>query len=302
MALVVGRGLPLVVRVARDSDRAALLLAVAVRGLPPERAHWGRAMLAELCQIQGGRVRWRFSLGCARTAIVLRMRATVTGERGGDGLRTVMLGGVVTVLALGAYAPCRYPVLRDGARVWAAGAFLVALQAGCALCALGLLRGTTRAAVSARRRGLAGGLVVAAAWLAVIAPPALLKAWVAAPLAVALLVPALVARLTARDGAEARAGVGAALWSGVVGALLVFIVWMIETYARDGRPFDPQLLRDFHRSGGHDLAAYAVSGSLGTALGLLAIVPALALALGSLAGVGRRAPEPPPTAGRVGAA
>ena len=59
---------------------------------------------------------------------------------------------------------------------------------------------------------------------------------------------------------------------------------MTTTYVRDGRPYDAQMLRDFHASGSRDLAAYAVGDNLGAALGLLLIVPVVALALGSLAG------------------
>jgi hypothetical protein len=51
---------------------------------------------------------------------------------------------------------------------------------------------------------------------------------------------------------------------------------------RDGRPYDHGLIRDFHRSGGRDLATYAVSDNLGSGLVLLLLVPTVALALGSL--------------------
>ena len=104
------------------------------------------------------------------------------------------------------------------------------------------------------------------------------------PLAVALLVPAGVALLTARSGAGPRSARGAALWSGMAGSLLAFIVWVTATYASDGRPYVAQMLRDFHASGSLAVAAYAVGDALGAALGLLVIVPLVALAIGSLCG------------------
>src|SRR5207253_9934018 len=60
---------------------------------------------------------------------------------------------------------------------------------------------------------------------------------------VALLMPA---------GVGALAGSRAALWSSLVGGLLVFIVWVSATYLRDGGPYDAGLLRDFDRSGARD--------------------------------------------------
>ena len=66
------------------------------------------------------------------------------------------------------------------------------------------------------------------------------------------------------------------------GGLLVFTVWMTATYARDGRPYDAQLLRDFHRSGAPDLATLAIADALASALTLLILIPLVALAFGSL--------------------
>jgi len=51
---------------------------------------------------------------------------------------------------------------------------------------------------------------------------------------------------------------------------------------RDGRPYDTQLLRDFHHSRAPDLATLAVSDALASALGLLILIPLVALAFGSL--------------------
>ena len=262
------------------------MLALAVRGLPAERVEWGRAMCAELAGITGGRARRRFGLGCARAAVVLRLRASIGAPgRGGPAVRTIVLGAILTVLALAAYGLVRYPGLRSGLGVWASVAFFGVLMLGYAWLALTLSRGAGRAVIAARRHGLAGGLVVGAAWFLLLAPSALAKSLVFVPLGVALLAPAGVAVLTRRAGGDARSARDAALWSGLTGALLAFIVWVTATYASDGRPYDAQMLRDYRASGSHDLAAYAVGDNLGTALGLLVIVPVVALALGSITGL-----------------
>ena len=282
--LVAGRLLPAAIRTIRstdDGDLPARMLAAAVRGLPADRAAWGTAMLVESGQVGGAVDRWRFSLGCIRVAVALRFARR---NRGAAGLRAAVLGAVGGALALAAYGLVRYPGLRSSPGVWGTCVVLVLLLACYGAMALTLSRGSTRRAKVARNFGAAGGLVVGVAWFVSLAPSHLLKAWVFVPLLVALLVPALVAVLAGRASRDAGAATGAALWSGLVGGLLVFLVWVTVTYARDGRPYDAQMLRDFHRAGSHDLAAYAVADNLGAAIGLLVIVPTVALALGSLAG------------------
>ena len=98
----------------------------------------------------------------------------------------------------------------------------------------------------------------------------------------------LCRRAAARAGGVFTAGTRAALWSGIVGGLLVFTVSMTATYARDGRPYDPQLLRDLPHSGAPDLATLAVSDALASALTLLILIPLTALASGS---IGARLPR-----------
>jgi hypothetical protein len=68
---------------------------------------------------------------------------------------------------------------------------------------------------------------------------------------------------------QVTAGSRAALWSGILGRLLVFVVWMTSTYARDGRPYEAQLLRDFHPRGAPDPTTFAVRDDLASALILL---------------------------------
>ena len=158
---------------AGGGDGAAALLARAVRGLSAERAQWGSAMCAELAGVQGARARWSFSLGCARTALALRMRSSICApNRGGGGLRSSLLVALVATAALGFSAPVRYPALRSSPGTWVAAAFFSLLVLGYGVVALVLSRGTAARAVAARRYGFAGGLCVGAAWLMVVAPVA----------------------------------------------------------------------------------------------------------------------------------
>jgi hypothetical protein len=245
-------------------------------------------MCAELTGVPGKRARWAFSLGCARTALVLRLRSGIAVPRRGDrGVRVALLVAVAATGGLAAYAPVRYPALRSGAGTWLGEAALALLLLAYAAAGLALSRGSAARAVASRRYGLAGGLCVGLAWLMVVAPvaPAVIeKRLVFLPLTVALLAPAVVAALAGRASGDARAATAASLWSGLLGGLLVFVIWATTTYVRDGRPYDAQMLRDFHASGSRDLGAYAVSDNLGAALGMLLIVPFAALALGSLTG------------------
>jgi hypothetical protein len=278
-------------RATNARDRPAELLRVAIRGLPADRAEWGRAMLGELDEAPGSRARWRFSLGCAKAATAWRVRERLGGShRDGAAVRAVILAAVAASLALGAYGPVRY---RLPGATWPAVLTLVAVLLAYVLCALGLSRGMAPRAVVARRHGLIGGLAVGAAWLVVLFPTAPLKEWVAAPLLVAMLAPASVAALTARATRDARAATAAALWCGLAGGLVVFVISATAAYLQAGGPFDPQLIRDFQASGAPDLTAYAVSDNLGEALAMLMIVPTVALAAGSLAArLGPRVAQP----------
>jgi hypothetical protein len=271
-------------RVGDTGDRATALLSVAIRSLPAGRADWGQAMLGELEEAHGSRARWRFSVGCLNAALALRVRATFGGShRDGAVVRTTLLAAVAAALALGAYGLISYPLLTttQGARPGILA--LLAVLVGYVVCALGLSRGMTPRAVLARRYGLLGGVATAAAWLLAIFPTAALKEWVFVPLAIAILGPASVAMLAGRATRDRTAATAGALWSGLVGGIAVFVIWLSATYLHDGGPLDPQLIRDFHASGASNLTAYAVSENLGAALGMLAMIPTVALAAGSLA-------------------
>ena len=112
-----------------------------------------------------------------------------------------------------------------------------------------------------------------AGWLLGIAPPSALKGWVFLPLLIALFGPAVVAAVAGHRARDSRTGTLTALWSGLVGGLTVFIVWATVTYANAGGPYDAGLVKDFHKSGAHDLPTYAVSDNLGSGLVLLLLIP-----------------------------
>ena len=236
-----------------DRDRAQLLLEFAVRGLPADRLDWAQAMLVELDHVEGRQERWQFSLGCA-----------------------------VIALALVGYGLVHYPGLRSEPNVGGAMiVFLVTLLTYTALTAF-LSRGETQRSAAARRYGLTGGLAVGAGWFLGIAPPSALKGWVFLPLLIALVGPATVAAVAGHRASDSRTGTLAALWSGLVGGLTVFIVWVSVTYMNAGGPYDSGLVSDFHKSNAPDLATYAVSDDLGSGLVLLLMIPTVAFALGSL--------------------
>ena len=102
--------------------------------------------------------------------------------------------------------------------------------------------------------------------MAFLSPTSGLKTLVAIPLAVALVGPAGIGALAARRTGQASDGTLAALWTAIVGGLLVFAIWVTATYADAGRPYDTGLVHDFKQSGATDLATYAVGDSLGSAL------------------------------------
>jgi hypothetical protein len=277
------QALPACLRTLRRSelDRPARLLALAIRALPAERREWGLAMGSELDRIHGALSRWRFSLGCAWAAAVIRIWSR---EPGGERLRVVVLAGIATELGLVAYGLVRYPGLRSGARFWVSVTGFVILLALYAATALLLSRGIGQRAKLARHYGLIGAVAIGVGWIGALSPTPALKSFVLVPLLVVLLAPVLVGALASRAAADRGTGTLAALWTANVGGLLVFAIWVVATYVDDGRPYDPGLVRDFHRSGAPDLATFAVSDNLGSALMLLLLVPTVALALGSLGG------------------
>ena len=224
-------------------------------------------MLAELASVHDAAERRRLSLGCTWAVTTMRFRDAFSAGCH-KSIRALVLIPIAAVLALAGYGLARYPALRSGPGPWAALACLVVLLSGYTAVGLTVARGTARV----RLAGLSGGLLLGATWLLIVVPSAALKQWVFVPLIAALLIPAVLA---------IRISTSVALWAGTVGGLLSSIVLVSVAYLDGGRPYDAQLVRDYHAAGAHDLAAYALGGTLSTALALLLIIPLVAAAFGS---------------------
>jgi hypothetical protein len=127
-------------------DGPGWLLAAAAATLPADRRDWGAAMAAELAQLPDGPARWRFAVGCARTAVFPpRDHRAALAVTGGLALAAVVASALVT----GAVLPA--------GRVFA-------------LTLVGLLGGLAVLVVARRGRGRAGaGLGVAGLALAGVA-------------------------------------------------------------------------------------------------------------------------------------
>jgi hypothetical protein len=82
------------------------------------------------------------------------------------------------------------------------------------------------------------------------------------------------------------------LLSAVVAGLILFVVLAGDTLLTAGGPYDAGQVRDFPGSGLPDLATYAVSDNLGTAMMLLLLVPVVTAAIGcAAAGITARLPR-----------
>jgi len=160
MMCPVGIGVALIRRHARGvpsgpavrDDVPARLLRWAAGLLSARRGEWGQAMLGELDHIEGRGARWRFAVGCAGAALLLP-----PWGRAGPSV------GAIAALAAGTAGLCAVEVVRYGlgGSGWVTAAVMLAFLAGFALAASVLLR---RPGIAVP--GLLGGLLVAAAWLA----------------------------------------------------------------------------------------------------------------------------------------
>jgi hypothetical protein len=90
-----------------------------------------------------------------------------------------------------------------------------------------------------------------------------------------------VGMIATRRGSRAS-GLRTAVVAAVVASLVVFLVLAADTSITDGRPYDAGQLQDFASSGYPDLATYAVSDSLGTAMVLLLFMSVANAVLGAV--------------------
>lgn len=241
-----------IVRAARRSgapDIPAALLAVACHDLPEDRVGWGAAMAAELDSVRGRAARWRFALGGARAATVVRLAGRLAGQ---PILATVWIGAAVCE-GLAVAAVIRYPGLHAEPKITLFAVVLTVVLAAYILLATARARDSSAAAESARRFGLATGIVLALVWFVFAA------AWWnlhGVPMLVGLVIPVIAGAVSARS----------TIWAALVAGLAVFIAMTADAFATAGRP--------------SALAAHWMGEDLGAALLLLIFIPALTIAFG----------------------
>lgn len=276
LALAVAVGLAATTMRGRRGDLPRWLLQAAGSTLPPGRAQWGRAMLAELDQRPSGAGRWRFSLGCSWAVAIDQLRRPLGRGEPGLAPRAAIASGIAASIGSLGYALLAYPGLRGGAASWGVVAFALAVLGGYGCLALLLSRGSAGQAAAARRLGLATGLVTGGSWFAV---------WQSisfVPIFAALLTPVAAAVYLAWSRRSLAAGVWAGLWAGLTGGLVFFIGVSVASYLSDGRPYDRYVIAEYQRSGAANIATYAVGDNLSGAVVMLLVVPVFACAFGSL--------------------
>jgi hypothetical protein len=235
------------------------------------RAEWGQAMVGELGQYEGA-ARWRFALGCAVAAFGLPRR--------GGSRRWVVASVLVASIAsagLVGYGFVRYPGMVTGAGTWLAVAAFATVLVGFVV-----VTGVTTRQSPIGVTGLVCGCALAGVWIVVglVAVSARSKT----SMLLLLILPVVsiaVGVFGARRGRTRTAGRRTVLVTAVVAALAVFLVLAADTLITGGRPYDAGQLQDFASSGYPDMATYAVSDDLGTAMVLLLLMSAMTAILGS---------------------
>jgi hypothetical protein len=253
------------------ADIPALIVGWAARLLSVDRAEWGQAMLGELGQYKGF-ARWRFALGCAVAAIGLPRR----GRSGRWVMASVLVASIASAGLVG-YGFVRYPGMVTGTGTWLALAAFAAVLAGFVV-----ITGATTRQSPVAVTGLVCGCALAGVWIVVGAIA--LSTRNTASMFFLLILPLAsigVGVVGTRRGRTRTAGRRAALVSAVVAALAVFLVLATGTLITGGRPYDAGQLRDFASSGYPDIATYAVSDNLGTAMVLLLLMSTMTALLGS---------------------
>jgi hypothetical protein len=258
-------------------DLPQRLLAASVALLAADRAEWGQAMVGELDRLTAPGERWGFALGCARTTLLLPPRRGAPGRL----IVTVLASAAVACVGLVGYGLFRYPGVLTGARSWVAVAAFLAVLVGYTGAANILVRRMDQPALDAVRTALMGAAVIAALWIVVGVIASFGGSDYVATLLLALPLASLsVGALGTWRGRTASTGRQAAVLSALGAGMLVFLVWVGDTLLTGGRPYDAGMVRDFHSSGAHDLATYAVNDNLGSAMMLLLLVPVLTVSFG----------------------
>jgi hypothetical protein len=284
--------------VSRDAPGRLVAWAGALLGA--RRADWAQAMTAELGRLEGGSLRWSFAWGCVRASVVTGL----TDSRLGRVVVNGVAGAALICAGLVAWGLVRYPGVISGPGTWLALAAFVGVLGCYLVAAVAIGPALGRAGPSAMRIGVLGGVAVTASWMLVgLAPGVLRSASAAGALLVAgpVLAFGVGAAGAARDRTHAT-GFATAAVAGLLAGLLTFMLWVGDTVATGGRPYDAGMVRDFHTSGAKDLATFAVNDNLGSAMVLLVLVPLMTVVVGFLgtltvttraAGRAAKAAEPP---------
>ncbi|MGA8114913.1 MAG: hypothetical protein WCA46_14705 [Actinocatenispora sp.] len=253
-------------------DAPAVVVEWAAGLLSVDRAEWGQAMVGELEQYQGS-ARWRFALGCVVAALGLPRRG-----RDGQWVVVPVLAAAAASAGLVGYGFLRYPGMVLGAGTWLAlTAFAVVLVGFVVVTSMTVRRSPIGVT------GLICGCVLAGVWIVVAVLT--VSARSTAPMYLLLILPLVsiaVGVVGVRRGRTPAAGRRTALVSSVVAALVVFLVVATDTLVTGGRPYDAGQLHDFATSRYADMATYAVSDDLGTAMVLLVLVSVVTAVLGSV--------------------
>lgn len=259
------------------NDLPQRLLAASVVLLGADRAEWGQAMVGELDRLTARGERWRFALGCARTTLLLPPRRGTPGRL----IVTGVASAAVACVGLVGYGLVRYPGVLTGARSWVAVAAFLAVLVCYPVATNIIVRRMDRPALDAVRVALMGAIVIVAVGIVIGVTGSFGGSDYLGSLLVALALFSLsVGALGTWRGRTASTGRRAAVLSALGAGMLVFLVWVGDTVLTGGRPYDPGMVRDFHSSGAHDLATYAVNDNLGSAMMLLLLVPMLTASLG----------------------
>lgn len=255
-------------RARRGPDLAGVLLAVACRHLPADRAHWGAAMRTELACIDSAAGRRRFAIGAIRAIATARLM----GRRKPRPGVILILAAATACAGLTAAVLLSYPGLRGDPHVPLVITILAVTLGGYTALAAGIADVGT-VATTIRRWGVLVGGAIAVTWFV------FATAWWhlhGAPLAVAVLLPMLAAAITARTTGSTRAGATMATWSGLIGGAAVFIAVTIDTLATATDP-----------SAGNRTAA--VGEDFAVSVLLLLLIPCLTVVAGTAGAIVGRA-------------
>ena len=273
---------------ARGYDGAWGLVMLASSWIPEGDTGWRAAMRAEFESVEGRGKRWRFALGCLRTALLVPRHVEPRGR--------AVAGAVIIALgmctALQVYGWVRYPTGIAGGIGY--GALFLLFSVGGAWMALFGFRSAGPEARVDHRYGIVGGVAVGVLYV-VAATPSSHAGYggYAALLGVAVAVAA--GTMATRASGDHRAGVRAGVWVGLTSGLVFFIGLMTLTYAAAGWwTYDREAVSVFNGFGpvtqhGHSLsqwpgfAAFVVrrESSVALLVGFI-LAPLLAVAAGEM--------------------